>query len=206
MIRKHSRVVNLKDENFFVSFCKYFLIHNKLIKYVEYIEMDYIAPVLKAYIRRLPRQIAGIWDKELLPRLYAVIEDGYTVISNKPSWETVLPLVISLLLIYATILSLYNTAKFVIRTVIFVLKWSFIIALVLLLFQASSKYTGRDMSTIIQSNSPNLLNYLTNSNTAGSRKKTKTSYDYKPRNKLQKSKTKDDMNELINNIIKSVIS
>lgn len=206
MIRKHSRVVNLKDENFFVSFCKYFLIHNKLIKYVEYIEMDYIAPVLKAYIRRLPRQIAGIWDKELLPRLYAVIEDGYTVISNKPSWETVLPLVISLVLIYATILSLYNTAKFVIRTVIFVLKWSFIIALVLLLFQASSKYTGRDMSTIIQSNSPNLLNYLTNSNTAGSRKKTKTSYDYKPRNKLQKSKTKDDMNELINNIIKSVIS
>lgn len=206
MIRKHSRVVNLKDENFFVSFCKYFLIHNKLIKYVEYTEMDYIAPVLKAYIRRLPRQIAGIWDKELLPRLYAVIEDGYTVISNKPSWETVLPLVISLVLIYATILSLYNTAKFVIRTVIFVLKWSFIIALVVLLFQASSKYTGRDLNTIIQSNTPNVLNYLTNSNPAGSRKKTKTSYDYKPRNKLQKSKTKDDMNELINNIIKSVIS
>lgn len=168
--------------------------------------MDYIAPVLKAYIRRLPRQIAGIWDKELLPRLYAVIEDGYTVISNKPSWETVLPLVISLVLIYATILSLYNTAKFVIRTVIFVLKWSFIIALVVLLFQASSKYTGRDLNTIIQSNTPNVLNYLTNSNPAGSRKKTKTSYDYKPRNKLQKSKTKDDMNELINNIIKSVIS
>lgn len=175
--------------------------------------MDYIAPLAKAYARKLPKQLYSTWDKELLPRLYAVFEDGYTLLTSKPSLETVLPLVISLLLIYATIISIYNTARFVLRTLIFVVKWTVILATLITVVQLSSRYTGKDVSSIVHASTPSLFSYFGASNSKKSASKSRyasgLSYDglsknSKPRKKT--SKTKEDVNELINGIINSVLN
>ncbi|TIB02033.1 hypothetical protein E3P94_01231 [Wallemia ichthyophaga] len=172
--------------------------------------MEYITPIAKAYARKLPSQLYSTWDKELLPRLYAVMEDGYTVLTSKPSVESVLPLVISLLLIYATVISLYNTARFVIRTLLFLLKWTVIVSVVVGVIQLSSSYTGKDISAVAGGSTWSLLGYLSGSAATNQNKKSRHTWERNGRrsgNKPRKSnsKSKEDVNELINNIINYVL-
>ncbi|TIA93577.1 hypothetical protein E3P99_00076 [Wallemia hederae] len=156
----------------------------------------------KAYGKRVPSQLQSTWDTQVLPRVYAVVQDTYALLS-KPSLETVVPLAISIVLIYATVISLYNTAKFVIRTAIFIMKWTVIVGVVVAIIQLSSRYTGKDVSSIVTASTPSLLSLFYDSKSSKKKKSPPrhTSYSgYSSSPKRKTKKTKEDVNELINTL------